>query len=72
MVDIKRFVPVKRTALNGKVFWVVWDNKTKNYSTFTCHGKYETKKECEFAISYYNWLLGEEHFDKGILFTNKI
>lgn len=69
---MERFVPKKRTAVDGKVWWVVWDNKTNDYSAFTCHGKYATKKECEFTIAYYNWLLGKEHFEKGILFTNKI
>ena len=41
---MERFVPIKRTAIDGKVWWVVWDNKANNYSSFTCHRKYETKK----------------------------
>lgn len=46
----KRFVPTKRTALDGKVWWVVYDNWRRNYSSYLFHGKYKTKKACENAI----------------------
>lgn len=45
-----RFIPVKRTALDGKTWWVVWDCERGDYSTFLCHGKYSTRKDAEFAI----------------------
>jgi len=45
-----RFEPVKRTAVDGKTWWVVYDNKRHGYSSYICHGKYETRKQCEQAI----------------------
>lgn len=36
--------PRKRTAIDGKTWWCVFD-------TELCFGKYETKKECKCAIS---------------------
>lgn len=45
-----RFEPVKRTALDGKTWWVVYDNKRHGYSSYLCHGTYETRKQCEQAI----------------------
>lgn len=45
-----RFIPVKRTALDGNTWWVVWDCERGGYSTFLCHGKYSTRKDAEFAI----------------------
>lgn len=55
---MERFIPMKRTALDGKVWWCVFDTKRMNYSTFTCHGKYKTKKLCKFYIDFYNSLRG--------------
>lgn len=51
---MKRFEPRKRTALDGVVWWVVWDLKENKYSTFTCFGRYPKKKDCQFAIDYYS------------------
>lgn len=48
-----RFIPVKRTALDGKIFWVVFDRKNNEYSTLLCFGRYKTKWECQFAIDKY-------------------
>lgn len=45
-----RFYPVKRTALDGVVWWVVWDNARKEYSSLLCFGKYRRKKDAEYAI----------------------
>lgn len=50
---MKRFEPTKRTALDGKRWWVVYDRKENKYSTYTCHGKYKTKWECQFFIDLY-------------------
>lgn len=52
MKDKKRYIPIKRTALDGKVWWLVYDIIEKKYSTFICHGRYKTKKECEARIEY--------------------
>lgn len=42
--------PIKRTAIDGKVWWVPWDCQEHSYSTLLCFGKYKTKRECELAI----------------------
>lgn len=54
-----RFQPVKRTALDGKTWWVVWDNKENQYCTlYNLSGRYKTKRACQFAIDYY----GKENY----------
>ena len=45
--------PRKRTALDGKSWWCVFDTEAGKYSTLTCFGKYEKKKDCQYAISKY-------------------
>lgn len=50
----ERFIPSKRTALDGKVWWCVYDTKRNCYSTYICHSKYKTKKRCQEAINYSN------------------
>jgi hypothetical protein len=42
----------KRTALDGKTWWVVFDVNKQKYSTLLCFGKYKTKKACNIAIQY--------------------
>lgn len=49
----KRFRPVKRTALDGKEWWCVFDLEKMKWSTLTCFGKYQTKKACQQAIDHY-------------------
>ena len=49
-----RFVPAKRRALDGIVWWCVWDNAEGKWPTYLCHGKYRTKAQCEMAISFGN------------------
>ena len=49
-----RFIPAKRIALDGVAWWCVWDCERSNWSTFICHGKYRTKKECLENIRYHN------------------
>ena len=51
-----RFAPKKRTALDGKVWWCVYDMQRSCWSTYTCHGKYKTKRDCQYAIDKYNKL----------------
>ena len=45
-----QFEPRQRTAVDGKVWWVVYDKFSQQYSTLLCFGRYKTKKECENAI----------------------
>lgn len=47
-----RYIPVKRTAVDGRVWWVVWDCKNHKYSTCVLFGRYERKKDCEFDIRF--------------------
>lgn len=49
--ESQRFVARQRTALDGKTWWCVFDTKDNKWSTKMNHGKYKTKKECEYAIS---------------------
>ena len=49
--ESQRFVAKQRTALDGKTWWCVFDTKENRWSTKMNHGKYKTKKECEYAIS---------------------
>lgn len=44
--------PRQRTAADGKTWWVVFDTATGKYSTYTCFGKYKTKKDCQYAIDH--------------------
>ena len=48
--------PRKRTALDGKVWWCVFDTDTWKWSTLWCFGRYKLKKDCQFAIDTYNRL----------------
>ena len=48
-----RFSTRKRTALDGRSWWCVFDNKENKFSTYTCFGKYKTKTACEKAIQFY-------------------
>ena len=48
-----RLIPTKRTALDGLVWWVVFDTQTCRYSTRPCFGRYRRKKDCQRAIDYY-------------------
>ena len=48
--------PRKRTALDGKSWWCVFDTETMKWSTILCFGNYKRKKDCQFAIDRYNHL----------------
>lgn len=43
-------IPMKRQALDNKVYWCVFDISSNKFSTLTCFGKYKTKDVCEIAI----------------------
>lgn len=45
-----RFTPAKRTALDGRVWWCVWDSLKHDFSTLSCFGRYKRKKDCLYAI----------------------
>lgn len=47
------FEPRRRTALDGKVWWVVYDRYKQEFSSLTCFGKYKTKRDCQTAIDNY-------------------
>ena len=47
------FEPRQRTALDGKVWWMVYNRYKQEFSTLTCFGKYNTKKDCQLAIDNY-------------------
>jgi hypothetical protein len=47
------FKPVKRTALDGKVWWVIWDCVEQGYSSwYGLRGRYKRKKDCQGDINY--------------------
>ena len=45
--------PRKRTALDGKAYWCVFDTNKGSWSTLTCFGKYARKKDCQRDIDFY-------------------
>ena len=45
--------PRKRTALDGKVWWCVFNTDTMSWSTCTMFRKYKRKKDCQFYIDKY-------------------
>lgn len=53
--------PRKRIALDGKVWWCVFDTNKMEWSTLICFGKYKLKRECQFAIDRYLHLYCENN-----------
>jgi len=51
-----RYKPRKRTALDGKVWWCVFDEETEKWSSIVMFGKYKTKKSCQFVIDQWNYI----------------
>lgn len=47
---MKRYEPRKRTAIDCRVYWCVYDTLENKYSSMLCFTKYRTKKECQIAI----------------------
>lgn len=65
----KRFIPVRRAALDGRLWWCVFDNKRGAFSSFLCHGKYQRKRDCVSAIDRSNaeFFKREKGADHGTL-----
>lgn len=62
------FKPVKRTAVDGRVWWVVYNVVDKDYSKIVYFGKYRTRKDCQYAIDKFNNVLNKvlkERFREG-------
>ena len=47
-----RFEPRKRTALDGREWWCVFDTARQCWSTYLYHGKYKRKKDAVYAIEH--------------------
>lgn len=45
--------PRKRTALDGRSWWYVFDTDTMKWSDCIIFGKYRTRKACWVSIDYY-------------------
>ena len=45
------FKAMKRTAIDGRMWWCVYGLCRHAWSSFVCFGKYKTRKACEWAIS---------------------
>ena len=45
--------PRKRTALDGKTWWCVFDTDTMKWSTLVFFDRYKTKKACQIDIDLY-------------------
>lgn len=58
----QRFVPAQRVAIDGKMWWCVYDKERKMFSPYTCHLKYKSKTECQSAIAFWNGRYGEAYF----------
>ena len=47
--------PRKRTALDNKTWWCVFDTENNKWSTLLFFGRYKRKKDCQYRINeYYN------------------
>ena len=49
-----RFYPRKRIAIDGRLWWCVFDETTKDWSTYLCFTKYRRKKDAQYAISRFS------------------
>lgn len=49
--------PRKRTAIDGKIWWCVFDTDSMKYNTIL-FGKYKFKRDCQYAID--RWLIQRE------------
>lgn len=47
-----RFIPTLREALDGKLWWCVYDTKRKEFCRLFCFGKYKTRKACQSQIDF--------------------
>ena len=51
--------PVKRTSIDGKTWWCVYNTTKQEFSTNTYFGRYKTKSACKFAINFFNTFLNK-------------
>lgn len=42
--------PRKKTALDGKIWWCVFDTEKMEWSTLIVFNKYKLKRDCQYAI----------------------
>ena len=54
----------KRTGLDGKFWWCVFDTDKMQWSTLIVFDKYRLKRDCQYAIDRYNNF--KERFKKAI------
>ena len=47
---MKRYEPRKKTAIDGRSWWCVYDTLKNEYSNLLYFAKYRTKKDCQIAI----------------------
>ena len=47
---MERFTPMKRRAVDGRLWWCIYDNERHAWSAFLCHGRYKTRKAAQYAI----------------------
>lgn len=47
---MERYTPKKRLAVDGRLWWCIYDNKRNTWSTNTSHGRYKTKKAAQWRI----------------------
>lgn len=57
-----RFIPQPRTTADGKQVWSVYDRVRRDFSTYTCHSDYKSKRDCQMAIVLWNVQKGEDWF----------
>ena len=60
----ERYKPIKRRALDGVVWWCIYDMEKGKWSTNIYHGKYKTKREAQYIIDKTEILM--EDFDKHV------
>lgn len=54
----------KRTGVDGKTWWYVFDTDEMKWSTLIIFDKYKLKRECQYAIDRYNSF--KERFKKAV------
>lgn len=57
MGDKIMYEPRKRTAIDGKVWWCVFDTEKMQYNTIL-FGRYKLKRDCQYAID--RWEIRKE------------
>ena len=49
-----RFEARKRTAIDGRVWWCVYDTTERKWSTYLCFGRYKTKRAAQADINHFS------------------